>query len=81
MAKVESVKVGCGCLPSGAPALLGVAFIFLKLWGKIDWSWWWVTCPFWAGYAILAGFFMLFGGGFVALLGVLGLADYFSRRR
>jgi len=29
---------GAGC---------GVAFIVLKLCGVIDWSWWWVTCPFW----------------------------------
>ena len=27
--------------------LLGVAFIVLKLCGVINWSWWWVTCPFW----------------------------------
>ncbi len=27
--------------------LLGVLFIGLKLCGKIDWSWWWVLCPFW----------------------------------
>lgn len=27
--------------------LLGVAFMVLKLCGVIDWSWWWVTAPFW----------------------------------
>lgn len=27
--------------------LLGVAFVVLKLCGVIDWSWWWVTAPFW----------------------------------
>lgn len=27
--------------------LLGVAFVVLKLMGIIDWSWWWVTLPFW----------------------------------
>ncbi len=26
--------------------LLGVAFVVLKLTHVIDWSWWWVTCPF-----------------------------------
>lgn len=27
--------------------LLGVAFVVLKLVGVINWSWWWVTLPFW----------------------------------
>lgn len=27
--------------------LLGVVFVALKLCGVIDWSWWWVTLPFW----------------------------------
>jgi hypothetical protein len=33
--------------------LLGIAFIVLKLTGYIDWSWWWVTAPFWAGIAFV----------------------------
>ncbi|MCJ1879660.1 hypothetical protein [Pseudomonas nitroreducens] len=28
--------------------LLGLLFIGLKLTNRIDWSWWWVTAPFWA---------------------------------
>lgn len=32
--------------------LLGVAFVVLKLTGFIDWSWWWVTAPFWGGVAV-----------------------------
>lgn len=40
----------------GVVGLLGVLFIALKLTGVIDWSWWWVTIPFWGGLAlILAG--------------------------
>ena len=31
--------------------LLGVVFVAFKLTGAIDWSWWWVTCPFWGGIA------------------------------
>ena len=30
-------------------ALLGVAFVVLKLCGVIAWSWLWVTSPFWIG--------------------------------
>jgi len=32
--------------------ILGVAFVVLKLTGFIDWSWWWVTAPFWGGIAL-----------------------------
>ena len=33
--------------------LLGVLFIILKLAGLIDWSWWYVTLPFWGSSVIL----------------------------
>jgi len=36
-----------------AMSLLGVAFIVLKLCKVINWSWWWVTAPFWGGLAII----------------------------
>ncbi len=45
------------------PAALFLMFLALKLTGQIDWSWWWVTCPLWAGLAVL-GFFL---GASVAL--------------
>ncbi len=32
--------------------LLGIVFVVLKLLGVIDWSWWWVTAPFWLPTAI-----------------------------
>ncbi|QGH60767.1 hypothetical protein [Serratia proteamaculans] len=32
---------------------LGLIFITLKLMGYINWSWWWVTAPFWAIPAVL----------------------------
>ncbi|HGW3308222.1 TPA: hypothetical protein ACSAE4_002644 [Yersinia enterocolitica] len=31
---------------------LGLIFITLKLMGYINWSWWWVTAPFWGGLAL-----------------------------
>lgn len=37
----------------GVLGLLGVLFVALKLTGFIDWSWWYVTMPFWGGFAIL----------------------------
>jgi phosphoglycerol transferase MdoB-like AlkP superfamily enzyme len=46
----ESKSGGIGVL-----GLLGVAFVVLKLTGVIDWSWWWVTIPFWGGLALILG--------------------------
>ena len=33
--------------------LLGLAFIILKLCNVINWSWWWVTSPFWISAIIV----------------------------
>ena len=45
---MASNKSGIGVL-----GLLGVAFVVLKLCHVIDWSWWWVTAPFWGGIALV----------------------------
>ena len=37
----------------GVLGLLGVSFVVLKLTGVIDWSWWWVTLPFWGMFALI----------------------------
>lgn len=37
----------------GILGLLGVVFVTLKLCGVINWSWWYVTMPFWGGIALL----------------------------
>ncbi len=37
----------------GVLGLLGVVFVVLKLTHVIDWSWWYVTLPFWGGFALL----------------------------
>ena len=36
----------------GVFGLLGVVFVTLKLTGNIDWSWWYVTLPFWGGVVL-----------------------------
>ena len=43
----------------GVLGLLGVVFVTLKLLGKIDWSWWWVTAPFWGGLALVLGVLLI----------------------
>lgn len=45
----------------GVAGLLGVAFVALKLTHVIDWSWWWVTAPFWIPFAVI-GAVVLIGG-------------------
>lgn len=59
----ESSKSSGGGI--GVLGLLGVVFVTLKLCGVIDWSWWWVTAPFWGGFALFILIFV------VALLIVL----------
>lgn len=49
----------------GALGLLGVAFVVLKLTGYINWSWWWVTAPFWGGFVL---FFVIFVIVFLVLM-------------
>ena len=51
----------------GVLGLLGVAFVVLKLVGVIDWSWWWVTLPFY-GPIILLIIFLIIAGLIVCLI-------------
>lgn len=41
------------------PAALFIVFLVLKLIGTISWSWWWVTCPLWGGFAFFVGLAVL----------------------
>lgn len=36
----------------GFVGALTIAFVVLKLLGKIDWSWWWVLSPMWLSFTI-----------------------------
>lgn len=49
----------------GILGLLGVTFVVLKITGLIDWSWWWVTLPFWGGYALLLAILLISGAAWV----------------
>ncbi len=52
----------------GFSGLLIIAFITLKLLGKIDWSWWWVFSPIWI--TLGAGIFLVIGTLFLAAINV-----------
>ena len=43
----------------GILGLLGVVFVTLKLLEVIDWSWWWVTLPFWGGFILVILFLLI----------------------
>ncbi len=55
---MSDVNYNAGIGPVG---LLGVAFVILKLTNVIDWSWWWVTLPFWGGAALLMAVGLIIG--------------------
>ncbi len=59
-----------------AIGLLGVVFVTLKLLGitaVADWSWWWVTAPFWGGFALVIVFFIVGAIGIVIIEGIKAL--------
>lgn len=57
----------------GVLSILGIVFVVLKLTGVIDWSWWWVTAPFWGPLALLVGLVLLIL--FIAgIAGIIGFA-------
>ena len=63
----------------GFVGLLTIAFIVLKLTGYIDWSWWWVTLPFWGGLAfvVIVAIAAVLGYGVIATI----LAIFRSNKR
>lgn len=58
--------------------LLGVAFVVLKLTHVIDWSWWYVTMPFWGGFALVLVVMSL---GVLGIGVFAGIGSYFAHRR
>ena len=65
----KKITVGCGGVSFN---FIGVIFIILKLTNTVDWSWFWVLCPFWIGIALVITIFLIMGIGallvFVAAL-------------
>lgn len=45
----------------GVVGLLGVVFVVLKLTGYINWSWRYVTLPFWGGLALVLVILVIVG--------------------
>ncbi len=57
--------------------LLGIAFVILKLCNIIDWSWIWVTAPFWAPLALCVAFFAVWGVVVIIIAIVTAIASRF----
>lgn len=75
----KDVNVNTGGV--GLGGLLGLLFVGLKLGGVIDWSWLWVTAPFWVPLALAL---LVLGAMGAVLLGafiVATWADFRTERR
>lgn len=62
MNKLGKTRTGSGGI--GFVGLLQIAFIVLKLIGKINWSWFWVLSPIWITASIVV---ILFAVAFVVI--------------
>jgi hypothetical protein len=61
--------------------LLSIVFFVAKITGYINWSWWLVFAPLWAGTAIFF-LFIVAAAVFMAFsFGVLMLIEWFNSRR
>lgn len=60
MAKSNSIQIG-----PGLTGTLTILFVLLKVFGKIDWSWWWVFSPLWISALILVGILTVLLGLYV----------------
>ncbi len=54
-----------GTSGGGIVGAIGFTCVILKLCGVVDWSWWWVTAPFWGSPVVFVAAMVvavLFGG-------------------
>lgn len=63
---------------------LGVLFVALKLLGitaVADWSWWWVTAPFWGPTALFFAFLAIAALGALAFVPISDALDRRAHRK
>ena len=68
---MSDAKIELGGGSIGLPTILTVLFVVLKVFDKIDWSWWWVFSPLWISALLIVGVIgvVLAGACFVAYMG------------
>jgi hypothetical protein len=57
--------------------MIGLSLVLLKLYDVINWSWWWITSPFWVGIPLTILFFTLYylsGNNFF----IFQISDFFT---
>ena len=62
-------------------SLLTLIFVIAKIWGYIDWSWWWVFCPLWIPVAVVFGVIGIAFGIFLLILAIAAILDAIERRK
>lgn len=62
----------------GLFSILGIIFITLKLCKVIDWSWWWVTAPFWGPLALLLTIMLAFAAAWAIAKVVTYIVDAYK---
>jgi len=63
---------------TGLCSILFVVFLVLKLVGVITWSWWWVTCPLWIGFALVISFALI---ALMIGIGALGIVGWLNSKK
>lgn len=64
--------------------LLGIAFVVMKLIGiepVASWSWWWVTAPFWGGFALVLGILVLLFVMYCMAMGIAAVWDWVEAKQ
>ena len=54
----KKINISCS---SPLAIIVFLAFFFAKIFGKIDWSWWWVFSPIWIPFVFVILFFVIIG--------------------
>jgi hypothetical protein len=57
---------------------LGIAFITLKVMGCLDWSWWWVTSPFWLPALLLIVIFFVLSADMLVIEAIRSINEYYK---
>lgn len=68
MSDVKNTTVQVG---PGSMTVLTIVFVLLKVYDKIDWSWWWVFAPMWLPLTIVLAIFLVIG----VIAGIAALVD------
>jgi predicted membrane protein len=53
-------RISIGCFPPVTGVIIFLVFFFAKIFGYVDWSWWWVFSPLWIPSALIIGCILVF---------------------